>query len=872
MRRISPLPLRERLRSPWSARPRSARSPCLPRLMRAARLRQRVAPPAPARRSPRSTSRIEPCPAPRRPGRMAAERPLGVAREPRRPRRRPSRPRVEAATASRALACRPRTIFAMSALAAAAAIRQRCGSPRPPRRSPRPCSPARAASMLALSDRRLVRSAIMLIVCTMSPISSARLPISFITARGVGHRLADAPEARRSTAPTVAPPSRAVATALGGLARGLDDGDDLPRGGLDLLDGVAALPAASRMICSALCAVACAVARRCSSADRVRLDRRRALLGGDRYLLDRAAISVMLLAVVDALLVERASRCSATPRDRPRASARRSGRGLLDRARHLGRRPCATRSGRRSRRDGPGRCRCDRPPGADLRVRREPRDALRHLLDGGPDLLDGRGVATRRAAAPRRPIRSSRRRRRGAPRWRPRAPRRWRHRLHRAGDLLERDRGRVRRGGELRRRRPSRAGERGSAARRCRPPCASVPLRPRRAASPTRCPVRASACAAAPASSSSPATRPAMAPAPGRRRPARRSRPAGPAAAARAPATVAPCLPRPLLGLLRPRERAIVSAIASAAMILLLTDDPADVDEHDEALARSCATALTNPALSSPMSSGGGRTSPSPMSTTSRALSTRRPTVRPPCWTTMTRESSVGSALREAEADAQIDDRDHAPRICTRPPTYDRAPGTQVAPANDSMWSTSAAERTYSVSATFEDHVQLAHEAHPDERAAARPRPEATLPLRLTRSSTSVGQPIAEIRRASDALHPDERVLERPHHHLLLADHPGHARTRRARRGDGRRAPCARARPRSRRGRSRSTRARPRRGARSAWSRRALRPRPAAWSHRALRPRLAALARGWPHGGAPALRPRLAASSRPALDRGPGRG
>ena len=46
---------------------------------------------------------------------------------------------------------------------------------------PRPASPARAASIDALSDSRLVRSAIMLIVVTIELMSLVRRPISRIT-------------------------------------------------------------------------------------------------------------------------------------------------------------------------------------------------------------------------------------------------------------------------------------------------------------------------------------------------------------------------------------------------------------------------------------------------------------------------------------------------------------------------------------------------------------------------------------------------------------------------------------------------------------------------------------------------------------------
>ena len=47
--------------------------------------------------------------------------------------------------------------------------------------NPRPASPARAASIEAFSDSRLVRSAIRLMVSTMPPISFVRFPICFIT-------------------------------------------------------------------------------------------------------------------------------------------------------------------------------------------------------------------------------------------------------------------------------------------------------------------------------------------------------------------------------------------------------------------------------------------------------------------------------------------------------------------------------------------------------------------------------------------------------------------------------------------------------------------------------------------------------------------
>ena len=138
------------------------------------------------------------------------------------------RPSVEAVTASRAVPCRPRTILAMSALAAAA----RSDSARissATTANPRPCSPARAASMLAFSDSRLVRSAIRLMVWTMSPISSDLLPISRMTADEscIAWRIAVMPAIER---PTTVPPSRAVALTCSVVRRVFDDQLDDARG------------------------------------------------------------------------------------------------------------------------------------------------------------------------------------------------------------------------------------------------------------------------------------------------------------------------------------------------------------------------------------------------------------------------------------------------------------------------------------------------------------------------------------------------------------------------------------------------------------------------------------------------------------------
>ncbi len=75
---------------------------------------------------------------------------------------------------------------------------------------PRPASPARAASIEAFSDSRLVRSAIMLMVATIEVMSVVRLPISFITDEDcdIASRKRPMPWIERSTA---APPSCASA-------------------------------------------------------------------------------------------------------------------------------------------------------------------------------------------------------------------------------------------------------------------------------------------------------------------------------------------------------------------------------------------------------------------------------------------------------------------------------------------------------------------------------------------------------------------------------------------------------------------------------------------------------------------------------------
>ena len=137
---------------------------------------------------------------------------------------------------------------------------------------PRPASPARAASIEALSDSRLVRSAIRLMVSTMPPISLARLPMSRMTPPD---RVIDS---RTRPKPTIdfwirAPPSsasratrRVVSSPAGQrgdrLRRAVELGRAGGRGRRRFADLLAAL--------------------------RHRLDRARHLLGRGRVLLDRA--------------------------------------------------------------------------------------------------------------------------------------------------------------------------------------------------------------------------------------------------------------------------------------------------------------------------------------------------------------------------------------------------------------------------------------------------------------------------------------------------------------------------------------------------------------------------------------------------------
>jgi hypothetical protein len=108
--------------------------------------------------------------------------------------------------------------------------------------------------MLALSESRLVRSAIRLIVTTMSPISSARLPISFITSAesAIVARIFPRPVI---DFPTVAAPSRAASLTARLTSLVFSPICASLRAVASSSVADAALPAASVAICSAPLAI-----------------------------------------------------------------------------------------------------------------------------------------------------------------------------------------------------------------------------------------------------------------------------------------------------------------------------------------------------------------------------------------------------------------------------------------------------------------------------------------------------------------------------------------------------------------------------------------------------------------------------------------